>query len=56
MGASNLNLKLTPSARESLKQGRTLHIKVRFIFTPTGGTANSHGTRAFTVKPPKKRH
>ena len=55
MGASNLNLKLTPSARESLKQGRTLHIKVRFIFTPTGGTANSQD-RAFTVKPPKKRH
>jgi virginiamycin B lyase len=54
VGASNLNLKLTPSARESLKQGRTLHIKVRFTFTPTGGTANSQD-RAFTVKPPKKR-
>ena len=55
VGASNLNLKLTQSARESLKQGRTLHIEVRFVFTPTGGTANSQD-RAFTVKPPKKRH
>ena len=45
MGASNLDLKLTPSARKSLKQGRTLHVKVRFIFTPTGGTAKQPGPR-----------
>ncbi len=50
-----LKLKLTASARKSLRQRRKIHIKVRFTFTPTGGTANSK-IRAFTVKLPKKKH
>jgi hypothetical protein len=48
-GTNKLKLKTTAAARNKLEEKGKLRIRVRFAFTPTGGTARS-SVQAFKVK------
>ena len=54
-GPNSLKLKLTAAGQQKLKKAGKLHVKVRFTFTPSGGTAKSQ-VRNLTAKPPGKKH
>jgi hypothetical protein len=57
-GVNTLKLKLTGSAKKTLKKKGSLKLKVNVTFTPTGGTAKSL-VQTFNVKAPakpKKKH
>lgn len=52
-GVNTLSLKLTGPAVKTLQTKGKLNLKVRIIFTPTGGTPKS-AVHTFVVKQPKK--
>jgi hypothetical protein len=53
-GPNTLSLKLTGAAKKALNKKGKLALKVKFTFTPTGGTAKT-ATQTFTVKKPVKK-
>jgi hypothetical protein len=53
-GPNTLALKLTGAAKKALNKKGKLALKVKFTFTPTGGTAKT-ATQTFTVKKPVKK-
>lgn len=52
-GVNTLSLKLTGAAIKTLHKKGKVHLKVRFTFTPNGGTAKTLD-HTYTVKLPKK--
>lgn len=52
-GVNTLSLKLTGAAIKTLNKKGKVHLKVRFTFTPNGGTAKTL-EHTYTVKLPKK--
>ncbi len=52
-GVNTLKLKLTGSAKEALKKKGGVKLKVKFAFTPTGGTTKS-AVHTFNVKAPAR--
>jgi hypothetical protein len=53
-GANTLTLKLTAAGQKQLKKAGSLRVKMRFTFTPTGGSAKGQ-VKALTIKLPKKK-
>jgi hypothetical protein len=53
-GVNTLKLKLTGSAKKALKKKGSVKLKVKFAFTPTGGTTKS-AVHTFNVKAPVKK-
>jgi hypothetical protein len=53
-GPNTLKLKLTGVAKETLRKNGSVKLKVKFNFTPTGGTVKSV-THTFNVKAPAKK-
>jgi hypothetical protein len=53
-GVNTLKLKLTGSAKKTLKKKGSVKLKVNFAFTPTGGTTKSV-VHTFNVKAPVKK-
>lgn len=51
-GAVSVPIKLTKAGKALLKKAGKVKVKIRFTFTPTGGTPNSV-VKTFTIKPQK---
>jgi hypothetical protein len=54
-GLQELKIRLTKAGVHQLRAKHRLTVKVRFIFTPTGGSAHTL-RRSVTFKQPKKNH